>query len=644
MKPVTYHTSNKELFMKIDQYLAEKEDTSIAVIGDICLDLYYFTGSEPAEISVETGLPTYSVSRTKQELGAAGNVAVNCRRLNIKAVDMYGIIGDDPYGRIILDLLNEEGVSSRGIVKQKENWQTHVYHKVYQRNKELPRYDIGNMNIPSEISIDELIGTLEKNLSSYQCIIINEQVLSGLHSPYMQKRLNEVIMRSEDKIIWFSDCRKLHDIYSRTIHKLNESEGFSIALSHGYANAGDVDSLALWLSKHWKRPVILTRGENGALVCDGDTVRTVNGIHFISDIDIVGAGDAFLAAMAAASLRGASLYEGAYIGNLSAAVSCTKLYETGHPSCDEVLSLSYDPDFRYSPVLAKDIRKARYENDIEIIDIPRMTGYPAMAIFDHDGTISTLRQGWEEVMRTVMVQCITGGVYDQLDMKMLSRIYDEVDSVIEKTTGIQTIVQMQYLRNLVAKSGYVKDKDILTPQQYKTIYNEALLSHIEKKSSLVRKGLLSVEDVTMKGAVSFLRHLYEKGTKLYLASGTDQEDVIAEARLLGYDTLFEGRIKGSVGNVASDPKKEVIDQILTESGLIEGATEKGVSCIVFGDGPVEMREARKHNIPAVGVLSDEKQRYGKNLDKRERLILGGANLLISDFSDADNLIRICGWQ
>ena len=62
----------------------------------------------------------------------------------------------------------------------------------------------------------------------------------------------------------------------------------------------------------------------------------------------------------------------------------------------------------------------------------------------------------------------------------------------------------------------------------------------------------------------------------------------------------------------------------------------------FGDGPVEMREAKKRGLVAVGILSDEKQRYGANLSKRERLILGGANLLIPDFSMANELKEICG--
>jgi hypothetical protein len=57
-----------------------------------------------------------------------------------------------------------------------------------------------------------------------------------------------------------------------------------------------------------------------------------------------------------------------------------------------------------------------------------------------------------------------------------------------------------------------------------------------------------------------------------------------------------------------------------------------------------MREAKKAGLFAVGVLSDEKQRYGRNLAKRERLILGGADLLIPDFSWGDELARFRRWE
>ena len=58
------------------------------------------------------------------------------------------------------------------------------------------------------------------------------------------------------------------------------------------------------------------------------------------------------------------------------------------------------------------------------------------------------------------------------------------------------------------------------------------------------------------------KKLYDSGVKLYLASGTDVQDVATEAVVLGYDHLFEGRIFGAVGDITKEAKKMVLDRIL----------------------------------------------------------------------------------
>lgn len=129
----------------------------------------------------------------------------------------------------------------------------------------------------------------------------------------------------------------------------------------------------------------------------------------------------------------------------------------------------------------------------------------------------------------------------------------------------------------------------------------------------------------------FLRALRAAGVRLYLASGTDDEDVKKEAAHLGYADLFDGGIYGSVGQVASDAKKVVLERILREIG---GAYEQ---VIAFGDGPVEMRETTRRGGYSVGLASDEVRRFGLNLDKRARLIRAGAHAIIPDFSQSDRL-------
>jgi bifunctional ADP-heptose synthase (sugar kinase/adenylyltransferase)/phosphoglycolate phosphatase-like HAD superfamily hydrolase len=630
--------------MDISNLLPYKNPPSVAVIGDICLDLYYFAGKEDAEVSVETGLQSYSVFESRQDLGGAGNTAADCAGLGAGRVDLYGLIGDDCWGKIILDLLGRRGIRAQGVLVQEKNWQTHVYHKIYSSRDELPRYDMGNRNCPENGTVDRLLELLESRLDEYQCVIINEQVPSGLHSPYFQEKLAALAAANRNRVIWFADCRKLNDRYSHTIRKLNNREAAEILLASGQPRekAEDWRFAASWLYRRWGLPVVITLGDEGALVQDETGCGELGSLHFTGEIDIVGAGDAFLAGLVTGYGAGLSLREAALIGTFSAGVSLGKLFETGHPTAGEVIALAEEGDFNYHIRLARDESLAVYEKgtDIEIVGPcpARRKGFPGTAIFDHDGTISVLRQGWEEVMRKVMVEAIAGpGPWG----KDIGEIKAAVSSLIEKTTGIQTLAQMYRLRELVLSFGHVKSENVQTPEEYKALYNKALLAAMEKRVRGVEEGRLSPEDVTIKGAAAFLEKLAAAGTMLYLASGTDEEDVIREARLLGYAHLFTGGIRGSVGDIRNDPKKLVIRGII---GEIKAAGGDRGGVVVFGDGPVEMREAKKENLLAVGVLSDERCRYGLNRDKRERLVLAGADILIPDFSWGGELIRILGWE
>ena len=131
----------------------------------------------------------------------------------------------------------------------------------------------------------------------------------------------------------------------------------------------------------------------------------------------------------------------------------------------------------------------------------------------------------------------------------------------------------------------------------------------------------------------FLRALRNAGVKLFLASGTDEADVVAEAETLGYADLFEGRIFGAVGDVKIEAKRMVLDKILREIGGEANAV------VTFGDGPVEVREARRRGSLAVGIASDEVRRFGLNLTKRTRLIKAGAQVVIPDFAQLAAILR-----
>ena len=56
----------------------------------------------------------------------------------------------------------------------------------------------------------------------------------------------------------------------------------------------------------------------------------------------------------------------------------------------------------------------------------------------------------------------------------------EVDDLIDRTTGIQTLMQMKGLVELVVRRNFVPDAAVLDEHGYKAIYNDLLLERVRK--------------------------------------------------------------------------------------------------------------------------------------------------------------------
>ena len=441
--------------------------------------------------------------------------------------------------------------------------------------------------------------------------------------------------------MYITDSRAYSDEFQGSARKINEQEALTIC-GKPHCPAEDIPEevvreVAAELFRRWRKPVFITRGVNGCIVCEQEGIKEIPGLMILNRIDPVGAGDSLLAGIAAALSAGFSPALAAEFGTLVAGVTVQKLFETGTATAEEILEISAAPVFRYRSELARSPEKARYHEGsrIEIVTAPPRGHNYTHFIFDHDGTISTLRQGWDEDMEPMMMDAIVGDRREVIPKLSMERIEKRVRQLIEETTGVQTLVQMQYLSELVREYGYVAEEDILDAAGYKRIFNAALMRRVEDRLARIREGRLTADQFILKKAVDFLQALHSRGAHLYLASGTDQEDVERDAAVLGYAAVFAGRIYGAVGDIRHEPKLKALEAIMRQIEE-DGQGEM----VMFGDGPVEIRETRNRGGYTVGVASDEVSRRDLNLVKRSRLIQAGADLIVPDFSDADRLSHL----
>jgi rfaE bifunctional protein kinase chain/domain len=612
----------------------------VGILGDFCLDVYLLLDMATSEVSVETGLVTQPVRTQRYSLGGAGNVANNLRAMGVEKVSVFGIVGNDPYGKEMKDVLLSRQINIEGLLVQQEHWDTHVYTKPYECEKELHRMDFGNFNHLDPGIGAQILERLNSQLPELDLVIINQQVSSGIHTTQFRSALGTFIQEHPQRA-FIVDSRHHADDYSGAIRKLNVREAARLcgeaSVDWEAMDSVEIEALARQLHHRWGNTVFMTGGERGCVVYDQNGFQEIPGLLILSPVDPVGAGDTMLAGISSALAVGEPATVAAEFGNLAAAVTVQKLMQTGTASPDEILRIGTDPDCRYRPDLARQPRKATYleGSEIEIVSsLPRRKGF-THAIFDHDGTISTLRQGWEGIMEPMMIKAILGQKHRDVDDATYDRVVSTVRSFIDKTTGIQTLVQMKGLVNLVRQFKCVPEDEILDEVGYKSMYNEALLAMVNGRMEKLEKGRLNIDDFTMKNAVDCLRALHAHGVVLYLASGTDQEDLEHEAAALGYRDLFGPRVYGAVGDVNKEAKRLVLERILTDIG--NANTEK---ILAFGDGPVEIRETHKKGGYAIGIASDEVRRYGLNIVKRRRLIEAGADMVLPDFCEIDRLLGL----
>lgn len=628
----------KNIFLK--EILEKVKSARLAVIGDFCLDAYWFVDRSKSEISVETGRPTEPVRIQKYSPGGAGNVVNNLAAMGIRDIRAFGVVGNDPFGSEMVSILKRSGINTTNILKQDREWSTHVYIKPHIGDDEQNRIDFGNFNILSQETADMLIDNLRKEISEVDLVIINQQVVSGIHTLYFRQKLVEIINTFPAKI-FIADSRNFTDYYEGAFRKMNDSEAArlcGISKEPGeLVTYSEIISAAEKLYERYRKPLFITRGSRGSVVTDDKGISEIGSLMINSRTDTVGAGDSYLAGAAAALAAGYSIETAGELGTFAAGVTVQKLFQTGTATPEEILSIGSDPDFIYRPEIAEDVHLANYHenSEIEIVNRIHRDFRIKYAIFDNDGTLSTLREGWEQIMSPMMIKAILGEKYRVPDKSDYNKVKSTVNQLIDKTTGIQTLRQMQMLVRLITEFGFVPSDQILTEAGYKTIYNNDLMDLVRKREKKLQEKELTVEDLTIKNSVPFLKKLYERGIKLYLTSGTDEEDVKHEAAVLGYDYLFEGRIYGATGDINVEVKKVVLKKIINMIGESEAQ-----SVATFGDGPVEIRETHKIGGIATGVASNELRRYGLNQMKRTRLIQAGADIIIPDFTQFETLLRL----
>ena len=263
---------------------------------------------------------------------------------------------------------------------------------------------------------------------------------------------------------------------------------------------------------------------------------------------------------------------------------------------------------------------------VEIVRAPARGVPPRHVLFDFDGTLSLVREGWPEVMVPMMVEVLqaTGTAEPPEALRRL------VFEFVMELNGKQTIYQMIRLAEEVRRRGGTP----ADPLVYKQTYHDRLMQRISARREALRSGAVPPRDMLVPYSLELLDELQRRGAAVYLASGTDEQYVREEVRLLGLDRYFGPHVYGALDDYRNFSKAMVIERILREHAI------DGRLLLGFGDGYVEIQNIKAVGGTAVAVASDEAGRSGQpDAWKRDRLIGVGADLVIGDYRDWRALLR-----
>jgi phosphoglycolate phosphatase-like HAD superfamily hydrolase len=264
-------------------------------------------------------------------------------------------------------------------------------------------------------------------------------------------------------------------------------------------------------------------------------------------------------------------------------------------------------------------------SSIELINPAVRRGPFGVALFDFDGTLSLIREGWPRVM--------VEGMLNRLRAQDLVREPEDacaahLEAFVMALNGHPTIRQMERFAEEVAARGGAPEP----PSVYLREYLGALMAVVRGRWEALESGRARPEEWVVPNAQGVLAELKGRGVPLSVASGTDSAHVLREVELLRLAPHVAGRVFAPRDNDASFRKRDVIERALRELSL------PGSQLIGFGDGVVETHVVKRAGGVAVGVASSEAGVRGVNVAKRQTLIAAGADLIISDYEHAAELL------
>ncbi len=283
------------------------------LIGDFMIDHYIMGNSH--RMSPEAPVPVIIPEEEYSIPGGAGNVAMNLRSMGAQ-VTCAGAVGNDNWGRKLISILNDEGISTN-YINIIDNHVTTLKKRFYSNGKQIVRID-------QEICLD-WESNEEIDYKEYDIIIVsdyNKGVINSIN-------INADIVIVDPKKNDFSSYKSAH-IITPNLNELQRATNSKIKDDQSI-----IDACNELIKINGFDYIVAKKGSKGMIVVGKDNFVKKIDAHPVENPDVTGAGDTVISTLSLAYAFTGDIERSAKIANTAAAIAVNKT-GTASVTIDEI--------------------------------------------------------------------------------------------------------------------------------------------------------------------------------------------------------------------------------------------------------------------------------------------------------------------
>lgn len=301
----------------------EFANKKIIIIGDVMIDTY-LNGSVN-RISPEAPVPIVQFKAREHRLGGAANVALNIKALGAQPF-ICSIIGKDEDGDLFQRLINENNLSSRGILAYDDRTTT-VKTRVIGNNQQLLRVDrenTANINSLTEFALIERVKeiTLKEHVDAivfqdYNKGVLTENVIQSIIDFANEQNIVTTVDPKKENFFTYANVT----LFKPNLKELKEGVGAKFDMPDKPAF---LDAVNLLKDKLQPKYTFITLSEHGVFM-DEDGEHHFIPAHLRTIADVSGAGDTVISVATLCLTCGLPAKQIAEIANLAGGLVCEKI-------------------------------------------------------------------------------------------------------------------------------------------------------------------------------------------------------------------------------------------------------------------------------------------------------------------------------